>query len=237
MAFSHNCSQVLSRIPWRIWIGLWICPWIIATELRAQQLTLGTSSRSAKDEAIASIPLEELTPESRQKITDVLQHTSLYRRLPVSSIEVDPDYFRLMVRYPEIIVETWRLMEVTQMETERTGPYSLHSNDGAGTISDIELVYGNNSYHLYYGEGTYEGPLNRRPLQGRCVIVLRTEYGESATGAATAINHCDVFLKVDNTAAGFVARTLSPIVGKTADHNFIESLNFVQRLNETTEKN
>ena len=34
-----------------------------------------------------------------------------------------------------------------------------------------------------------------------------------------------------------IAKTLNPIVGNTADHNFVESLNFLQRLNETTVKN
>ena len=47
----------------------------------------------------------------------------------------------------------------------------------------------------------------------------------------------DVFLKVDNVAAGVIARTLQPLVGPTADHNFMESLKFLQRLNSTTLRN
>lgn len=220
-----------------IWCVLALTCLLWPTRIDAQQLTSGTSSRSAKEEAEASLPLQELTAESQAKINGVLENTSFYRRLPVNSIEIDPEYFLLLARYPEIVVETWRLMGVTQMTTERTGPYSLHSNDGAGTISDIELIYGNQGYHLYYGVGSYEGPLNRRPLTGQCVIIMRTEYGRAPNGNPTAINVLDIFLKVDNAAAGFITRTLNPIVGKTADHNFTESLNFIQRLNETTEKN
>ncbi|MEZ6094412.1 MAG: hypothetical protein R3C03_09270 [Pirellulaceae bacterium] len=203
----------------------------------AQQLTSGSGGRAFRDEAISSIPVQELNADAQVKINDVINNCSFYRRLPVTSIEVDPEYFVLLTRYPEIVVETWRLMGVTQMETERTGPFELHSNDGAGTISDIELLYGTEDYHLFYGSGSYDGPLNRKPLDGKCLIVMRTEYAVNDQGIKTATNQLDVFLKVDHVAASFVARTLSPIVGRTADHNFVESLKFVQRLNETTEKN
>ena len=43
-----------------------------------------------------------------------------------------------------------------------------------------------------------------------------------------------MYLKVDNLAAGVIARTLQPLVGSTADHNFIESLKFIEKLNKTT---
>ncbi len=210
---------------------------LLSQQTPTPQMTSGSSAKAFRDEVIAGIPLQELTTEAQSKITEIIQNPSLYRRLPVSNIEVDPEYFILLARYPEIVVSIWRLMGVTQMATERKGPFSLHSDDGAGTISDIELVYGTDNYHLYYAVGEYSGPMNRRPLQGRCVIVLRTQFQAAPSGGTMAVNQLDVFLKVDNAAAGFVARTLSPIVGRTADHNFIESLIFLQRLNETTEKN
>jgi hypothetical protein len=46
-----------------------------------------------------------------------------------------------------------------------------------------------------------------------------------------------VFVKIDNATAGLIAKTIQPLIGPTADHNFVESLRFVQRLNETTSKN
>ena len=77
----------------------------------------------------------------------------------------------------------------------------------------------------------------RRKLKGKCILILRTDYRKNADGKPVAVNSLDVFLKVENATASLVAKTLNPIVGKTADHNFVESLNFIQRLNETTAKN
>ena len=47
----------------------------------------------------------------------------------------------------------------------------------------------------------------------------------------------DIYLKVDNATASLITRTIQPLVGTTADHNFTESLKFVQRLNQSTRSN
>ncbi len=203
----------------------------------AQQLTSGSSGKQFKQQGIQAIPFEMLTPTTQAKLKPVLEKPSIYRRLPQMSIECDPDYFRFLVRHPEVIVEIWKLMGVTSMQTTRTGPFEVETDDGAGTLSDIELVYGDGNKHIFYGAGTYEGPIIRRKLAGQCVLVLQTEHSTDEQGKCKAVNTLDVYLKVDNVAAGVIARTLQPLVGPTADHNFVESLRFLQRLNETTLRN
>lgn len=195
------------------------------------------NQRQAREEAIQAIPLAQLNPVAQQKAREVLGRISLYRRLPVHSIEVDPDYYRFLMRNPEVIVEIWRLMGVSKMTCQRTGEFTFHCDDGAGTLSDVELLYGTDQLHLYYATGTYEGPLNKRPLRGDCLMLLRTETRAGPQGETMIQSMLDVFLKIDNATATLIAKTLQPIVGKTADHNFVESLNFVQRLNETTGRN
>ena len=203
----------------------------------AQQATSGTSSRAAKQRAIDSLPYQHLTERAKQNLNRVLKNPSFYRRLPTTAIEADPEYLQFLIRHPEVIVNIWQLMGVTKMSCERTGPFSLKSNDGAGTISDLELMFGSQDLHIFYGQGTYEGSVIRRPLSGNCVLILRTSYQPGPSGTPIATNELDVFLKVDNATASLVAKTLQPLIGPTADHNFVESLKFVQRLNDTTERN
>jgi hypothetical protein len=203
----------------------------------AQQASAGTSSRSARQRTIDSLPYQQLTERAKQNLNQVLKNPSFYRRLPTTSIQADPEYLQFLVRHPEVIVNIWQLMGVTQMSCERTGQFSLKTNDGAGTISDLELMYGSQDLHIYYGRGTYEGPVIRRQINGNCVLVLRTEYRPGPSGTPIASNTLDVFLKVENATASLIARTLQPLIGPTADHNFVESLKFVQRLNETTQQN
>jgi hypothetical protein len=123
------------------------------------------------------------------------------------------------------------------MTTERTGPFTLDTDDGSGTISKIDLVYGNENLHIFHGTGSYEGPMIRRRLTGSCVLILQTRYAADQFGRPQATNQLDVFVKIDHAAVGLVAKTIAPLVGSTADANFLESIKFVERLNETTESN
>lgn len=199
--------------------------------------TSGSSSKSLRKQTVNSIPLQALNAQAREKIVDILKKPSIYRQLPVTSINADPDYFRFLVRYPEVVVNIWQLMGITNMTTERTGPFTVTTNDGAGTVSQLELVYGTDNLHIFFGEGSYEGPIFKRKLTGKCVLVLKTESKFDEAGKPVATSQLDVFLKIENATAGLIAKTIQPIVGSTADHNFVESLKFVQRLNETTSKN
>ena len=209
-----------------------------SSALIAQEASVsGTSSRQAKQDAVSNLPYHQLNEATRNKLNQVLQKPSFYRRLPVSKIDVEPDHFQFLVRYPEVVVNIWQLMGITQMSATRTGPFSLDTNDGAGTISSLELVYGSPDLHIFYGSGSYEGSVIKRKLTGRCVLILRTSYDKSRQGRSRATNRLDVFLKLDNTTVSLVAKTIQPLVGPTADHNFTESLKFVQRLNETTRTN
>ena len=214
---------------------------------QAQELATGTSSRQLRKEVVRGLPYAQLNADTKSKIADILEKPSLYRRLPVTAINVDPEYLQFLIRYPETVVGIWELMGITHMQTQRVAPYTLNTNDGAGTTSNMELVYGSPNLHIYYGDGMYEGPVLRTKLRGKCVIIVRTRPRAEINGGAITPNRpgaplqtacqLDVFLKLENGTAGIIAKTISPIVGPTADHNFTESLKFVERLNKTTVNN
>lgn len=248
----HATSQhsARTRLPTRRWrmISALVVATIAAMSLQletcqAQFSSLstskaqGSSSRQNRTDAVAQIPFNELNKVAQQRLKSVVSNPSFYRRLPVSTIDADPDYFRFLVRKPEVVVSIWRLMGVTEMTTNRVGPYSVETDDGAGTISNLELVYGNNDLHIFYGTGSYEGPVLRRKLTGRCVIVVRSQSKPKQDGGFDHTSQLDVFLKVDNSTAALITRTIQPVVGSTADHNFVESLKFIERLNQTTRNN
>jgi hypothetical protein len=221
-----------------LWFGLFCLSTAFETKAAwAQSPESGSSTRSNRDQATKLIPYSQLNVPTREKISEVVESASLYRRLPINSITADPDYFRFLVRYPEVVVNIWQLMGITQMTTARTGPFTLDTDDGAGTQSTLDLIYGNENLHVFYGQGAYEGPVFKRKINGRCVLILRTDYRQDQQGQSHVVNQMDVFLKLDNVGANLVAKTIQPIVGSTADQNFLDSLKFLQRLNETTVQN
>lgn len=195
------------------------------------------TSAQAREEAIRSLPLNTLTAETRRKLMAVIERPSIYRRLPHQLIDCDPSMFMFLIRNPEVVVNIWQVMGVSNMTAERTGRYAWKGNDGQGTVCDIELVYGTDDLHVLYSDGCYEGSLLKHKLTGRCVLVLKSAQGQASNRRLLVGNRMDVFLQIDNQAADVVARTLSPWVGKVADANFHESCFFASKLSQTAEQN
>lgn len=251
-AYLHG--KAMKRSPWAatraatftLAFAVMICFLSTATT-RAEELSTGTGSKKARRSVVSQIPFDQLNEQTRRNISDVIDRPSMYRSLPKMAIQIDPEYLQFLIRYPEVVVNIWELMGITDMKADRTGAYTLDTDDGAGTTSTMELVYGSQDMHIYYGQGQYEGPVLRKKLNATCVIIVRTAARKSELigGNQAAVTptdrqmicQLDVFLKIQNNTAGLIVKTIQPIVGPTADHNFTESMKFIQRLNETTEDN
>jgi hypothetical protein len=190
-----------------------------------------------RQDAASAIPFDQLTEEARAKIGAVVARPTIFRRLPAESIACDAEMYLLLVRNPDIVVNIWQLMGVTDVTMDRSAPYTYTSDDKAGTLSQIELLYGTPTTHIYYAATHYEGPLFARPVNARVVLLLRSEYTRGEDGTPRITSVMDAFIRIDHLTANLVARTFSKVVGKTADHNFVESFRFVSRVSKTAEEN
>ncbi len=228
----------------RLWQGPG-CKWLAALSLLVVFTdiafggppTQATSSRAAREQAVRSIPFSEMNAESKQKISSVVNKASIYRRMPLEIMDCDPDMFLFLVRYPEVIVDIWQVMGITKCSTRRTGPYSLSGTDGMGTDCNVELVYGTDDTHVIYAEGTYDGGMFARKMSGRCVLVLKSGYSRDPSGQTYVTNRLDMFLQINNVGLDLLARTLKPLVNRTADYNFQQSARFVSRVSKLSESN
>ncbi len=195
------------------------------------------TSRAARDEALRAIPFQQLTPEARAKATSVIQDLSLYRKLPAKSIDCDPELYAFLVRHPEVVVNVWRVMGITQMQLDRVEATRYRVADGQGTKGQMEYLYASGGVNVIYSEGTYDGPLYPRTVRGKCLILLRNSFRRQPSGRYTVHGQLDTFLSVDNLGVEVLAKTFQPLVGKAADHNFTETANFVANLSHTAETN
>ena len=101
----------------------------------------------------------------------------------------------------------------------------------------MEFAYRSADTHVIYSTGTYDGSLSPAKIRGESVVVLKTEYHRDAAGRTRITSRLDVFLHLDNVGIEWIAKTLQPLLGKTADHNFAETASFVASLSHTAEAN
>jgi hypothetical protein len=195
------------------------------------------NTRAMRDEAAQSIPLDRIPADMRARVAAVVNNPSIFRRLPVASIDCDPDLYLLLIRNPEIVIDIWQMMGITNMSLTRTGPGQFHAADGQGTVGTLEFAYRSADTHIIYSTGTYDGSLSPAKIRGESVVVLKTEYHRDAAGRTRISSRLDVFLHLDNVGIEWIAKTLQPLLGKTADHNFAETASFVASLSHTAEAN
>ena len=197
----------------------------------------GASSKVLREEAIASLPTQRLTRQAQERILAIAKSPTIYRRLPSQSIDCDREMFLFLARNPEVLVGMWDLMGITKVKTKRIGPYQLDADDGNGTKCSIDLVYGDPSIHVYVTEGSYDGMMAARPLKGKAVIVLKSKYAKGADDRTTVTGTIDLFMQVDSLGIDLVARTLSGLIGRSADYNFVETARFVGQISQASERN
>jgi hypothetical protein len=198
----------------------------------ADPIPEGVSSRDARLSATRTIPYQRLTPQASELVRDVVENPSYFRRMPTQQIECNPDMFTFLVRRPEVMVNIWELMGITQVTTRRTSPLTFLANDGVGTTAKCDLIYGDEHLHIYYGVGNYDGTMAPRKLTGRCVCVLRSQSKKNVEGEDIVAGTMDVFLKLDNLGADLITRTLGSLVSKTADYNFVETARFMSQVSQ-----
>ena len=197
----------------------------------------GITSRQARDEATRALPLANADPLKRARIMKVVQNTTLYRRLPTQVIECDPSYYLFLVENPEVIVNIWRELGISEVKLTRLAENQLQADDGAGTSGAVEIMHRSHDTHLFYAEGKYDGPLIKTTLRGECVLLLRTSYVRETNGKYYITCRLDSFVRLDNATLDVLVRVVQPLVGQVADHNFRETVQFVGGLHHAAETN
>ncbi|QDV68518.1 hypothetical protein Poly24_22270 [Rosistilla carotiformis] len=210
--------------------------WLVQFASSAAALDFG-DKRAEREAAIAALPLDRLTQTARKRVEQIISHPTMFRRLPTQGMDCDRDMFLFLVRHPEVLVGIWDVMDITQVQMQRTGPYNLVASDGQGTSCEIELIYGDSQTHLYIARGKYEGSMVAKPLTGSGVFVLHSSYARSSSQRETIGGQMDVFLDIDSIGADLVVRTLGPLIGKSADHNFVETAKFIAQISQASEVN
>jgi len=194
-------------------------------------------SREEKKDALRQIPYNQLAAADKPLVSEVVNDPSIFRRLPVQVFDCDPELYSFLINYPEIVVNIWKVMGITNVHLKRLGPNSFHADDGAGTVTTVRVLFANRGTNVFFADGYYDGPMAPRKIGAQCVLLLRSGFTRTEGGQSFVSNRLDVFVRFENTAADLLARTLHPLIGKTADFNFAESTKFLAKISKNAEDN
>lgn len=196
-----------------------------------------STSRAAREDALATIPREKLTHEQLQMVDNLVANVSIFRRLPTQVIECDPQIYQYVMEHPEIVANIWQLLGIEKVVVKPIGPNLYEAADGAGTKGTLHFLYRSHDLHVIYAEGAYDGPMFTQQVTGGCLLILKTGYQREVDGKYYITSRVDTFIRLDNVGLEFLAKTFQPLVGRVVDYNFIATGSFVESLSRTAEMN
>ncbi len=172
----------------------------------------------------------------------VVKNATIYRRMPTRVIDCDPAVFNFLGQHPEVVTELWKMMGVCNLELQRVGPDTYHATDAAGTSGKMQYLATTwqedaQNAALVYCEGSYQGAPLPHEVSARSVMLLRSGSTTETNGRPYVTARLDSFILVERLGAELVAKTIQPLLVRTADHNFVETMKFVGTFSQTAEKN
>lgn len=210
---------------------------VVAHAAEEAHATQGTSDAKSRQEAMRSIPWDKLDADQKAKAKAVLDNVSVFRRLPMRAIDCDPDLYLFLVRHPDVIVNIWETLKLTQLSVKQIGPQKFRAVESDGTTITFEYLYRTHDTHVVYAEGVYTGPVLGREVKGSGLVILKSGYVRETDGRYYVTSRMDTFLNVEAGAVELVAKTIMPLAGKVADNNFTQSVAFLGSLSRTAEVN
>ena len=201
-----------------------------------------TSSKTAREEAIRSIPWRQLNANDRRAAQYVVANTGIYRRLPTRVIDCDPEMFTFLIQHPEVVVDVWRVMGVSQVSLAKLPDGGFRGTDGAGTTGNVRYLFSNfgqdgRNIAVVYADGSYEGKPLLSSLNAKTLMLLQSSAVRETNGRTYITVRVDTFVHIEKVGLELVAKTVQPWICSTADQNFVETLSFVSNFSRTAEKN
>lgn len=202
----------------------------------------GSSSREVRRRAADAVPLARMPQAERQIAEEAVRNTTLHRRLPAVSIACDAALLDFVLAKPETLVDVWRVLGISRLEFEPTGPGRWRMSDGYGTTGAIRLLHherhDRGGLYVFHGRGGYDGPLSPKPLTGACLVVVRhSTSAAQPAGRTRQTVEIDAFLDVDGLGLEIVTRTLQPIIIRSAAANMHEIGLFVSHFAAAAARN
>ena len=213
---------------------------LLCGKVTAEDATAADSNSTKKltirQQSESSIPWGKLTDEAQEKLQGVLTNATVFHRSPEHKLACDHDVYLHLIRHPELVVNMWELMGVSKLRMSREEDYVINIDDGQGTNSQLELVYGNANLHIFYAEGSYKGSIIPTVNQGRVVLILKTDEAMEE-GKPIVTHQLDMFIQFDQSTNQLLVKTLQGLFLKMVDMNFAETTKFISQIDAIIQDN
>ena len=212
-----------------------------ASGLAAALADAGFAGRDACRRSLSALPTDRMAADDRHLVEHFGRSTTLHRRLPAETIRCDSALLEFVLAKPETLVDVWRVLGISRVSLDPTGPGRWRLADGYGTVGVVRLLHHERrpagGLLVFHGRGGYSGSLSPKPLTGSCLLVVRHESVVGRDRGAAQRVEVEAFLEVDGLGLEIVTRTLQPLIVRSAAANVHEICLFVTQFSAAACRN
>jgi len=194
-----------------------------------------TNESAQSDKDSAAVPWNALDERSKKLIREVMDGKTFLRRMPRQVGYCDPEMYDFLTDHPDVVIELWELLGVTNLSLKETGSNKYVLKEGTTSTSQVEVLYKSDNLCIVYALGEYEAPVLRRKIKGDLVLFLKSRYGRDKDNRLVVQSDLDAYVRIHNPGAELLAKILIPVVGKIADSNFEQTVGFVMNISEAAQ--
>lgn len=178
----------------------------------------GDSSRRTRQDAIAQLPIQHLTPDNQQHVQQILKDLSLYRRLPTLEVEVDRRAYQFFTDHPDVAVSIWRALQISSVQMTEVNPLHYRTDTTDGTVGTVDVLLRSPGSYLVLCQGQLQSPGMPRPIHAKALMHLQPRFDNQGK----VVHHLDLFVSFPSQTIETIAKLTSPVSFRIADRNFEE---------------
>lgn len=189
----------------------------------------GVSYGSSRKTAQQLLPMDEISPQRRNEVMEIIDTYTIHKQGKPEAFPCHPQLYLALLNEPALTLSLWKDLSNAPVQLQHVGPNQYVGDDAMGTTATWEFIYRSSKLHALYCNLTHVRPKSQSKLEGRIVLVVRSDYFKPRTADEPPVVQHDVeaYVKVDSKGWRALAKTVRPILEKVLEQQVQEAGWFV----------
>lgn len=194
--------------------------------------TMAAGFGRAKVDPARVVPLDQIAPEYREAIAEVIRDHTFHRQGASEAFPCDSNLYMSLVNEPAITLGLWKDLAESPVRIKRLTADRYQGEDGSGSAATWDFVLRTPNIHVLIAKVSYISPRGNAQIDARVVLVLRTGYYREVNKEPYIQHDVEAFVKVDSKGWKTLARTFRPVIEGVLEDQVSEAGQFISLMSK-----
>ena len=173
------------------------------------------------------VPLNEITPEHRDVVVEVIRDHTFHRQGEADSFPCPSSLYLSLVNEPSLTLALWKDLSDAPVQLQKVGANRYQGTDGSGASATWEFVLRSPRLHVLLAHLNYVSPHGNARVEARIILVVNTSYYQDNRKEPWIQHNVEAFVKIDSKGWKTLGRTLRPVIERILEEQVKEAGYFI----------